>query len=469
MSEDFENHFEEKDIFGIITRYQDMLKQHQSCFFDLFEFEDIIDYYIDNEEYSGAEEAIQIALKQYPFATSLKLRYARILTEKNSVSSALQILHEIKGIESYNPELYLVKGNLLNKSGKLDEAISEYDTAIRLACENRDDVVFSVARSFIESGKENLAVRYLLLAHEINENNLLVLYELASCYEHLENYEKTIEFLKKFLEIDPFAENIWFGIGVSFSKLHQYEEAFEAFEYALALNDQYISAFHSKAELLCNLGNYEEAVSVYKELLLIDTDNAGIFCFIGNCYEKAGDPDQALEYYRQARRIDNQCPEAWYGMAMVYQKTGKLHHSLMNIRKAIKLDPENTLYWFFLGEIYASMQLNENAMKAFSKTIEIDPSDYEAWLAYAKIYYKENKVTDAIEVLNRAYQYNHDISTVNYQLAAYHTVARHYSTAAKYFEKGLSLNYSEHQDYLKQMQEHFDKETIRRILSKFQK
>jgi tetratricopeptide (TPR) repeat protein len=469
MSEDFEKYFEEKDIFEIITRYQDMLKHKRSCFFDLFEFEDIIDYYIDNEEYTDAREASKIALEQYPFATSLKLRYAKILCEKNKISLALQILQEIEGIEINNFELHLIKGNLLNKSGKQEEAIIEYDAAIRLVCENRDELVFSVAQSFLDLGKESQAIRYLLLAHEINEKNLLVLYELASCYEHLEYYDKTVEFLLKFLEIDPFAENIWYGIGVSYLKLQQYEKAFEAFEYALAINDRYISAYYSKAELFYHMGNYDEAVLVYNELLQMEVDNVRVYCYIGDCYEKAGDFDQALEYFREAKRMDNRYPEAWYGMAMVYKNTGKLHHSLINIRKAVKYDTENAEYWFFLGEIYSEMKLNENAMKAFSKTIEIDPSDYEAWLAYAKIYYKENKVSDAIEVLNRAYQYNHDNSTVNYQLAAYHTVARQYSIAAKYFEKGLSLNYSEHKDYLMQMQEYFDKETICRILSKFQK
>ena len=469
MSEDFEKYFEERDIFEVVARFQDMLEHNRSCFFDLFEFENIIDYYIDKEEYSDALKANVIALAQYPFAISLKLRHAKILCEKNSIPAALQILHEIETIESYNFELHLIKGKALNKSGRQAEAIKEYDTAIRLASENKDELVFCIARSFLDSGDDNQAIRYLLLAHEMNEDNLLVLYELASRYEHLESYDKTIVFLQKFLEINPFAENIWYSLGVSYSKLEQYEKAFEAFEYALALNDRYISVNYSKAELFYQMGNYDKAILVYDELLQIDPDNARVFCFIGDCYEKAGDLDEALEYFRQAKRIDNRCPEAWYGMATVYKNMGKLHHSLINIRKAIKIDPENHGHWFFLGEIYSEMHMNDNALKAFSKAIEINPSDYEAWLAYAKIYYKENKVTDAIEVLNRAYQYNYDISTVNYQLAAYHTVARQYSIAAKYFEKGLSLNYSEHHQYLTQMQEYFDKETIRRILSKFQK
>lgn len=469
MSEDFEQYFEEKDIFEIITRYQDMLEHSKSCFFDLYEFEDIIDYYIDKEEFSCALEACVTALKQYPFAISLKLRYARILCEKNHLSAAYRILHEIEAIESNNSELYLIKGNLFNKSGRQAAAIREFDNALRLGDESKDELVLSIARSFLESGNNNQAVKYLMLAYEMNDKNLLVLYELALCYERLEYYDKSIEVLQKFLDIEPFAENIWFSLGTSYSKLEQYNRAFEAYEYALAINDRYISVYFSKAELFQKIGRYDEAVKVYKELLDLDADNVRVCCLIGSCYSKGGDSDLALEYFRQAKRADNLCHEAWYGIAMVYHNMSKLHHSLINMRKAVRLDPENNEYWFFLGEIYARMHKNDDAMKAFSKAIEINPSDYEVWLAYAKIYYKENKVTDAIEVLNRAYQYNYDISTVNYQLAAYHTLARQYSIAARYFEKGLSLNYSEHHKFLTEMQEHFDKETIRRILLKFQK
>ncbi len=469
MSEDFEQYFEEEDIFEIIIRYQDMLEHSRSCFFDLYEFEDIVDYYINKEEFSCALKACMTALKQYPFAISLKLRYARILCEKNHLSAAFRILHEIEAIESNNSEFYLIKGNLLNKSGRQDEAITEYENALRLAGENKDELVLSIARSFLESGNNNQAVTYLLLAYEMNDKNLLVLYELAQCYERLEYYDKSVEVLQKFLDIEPFTENIWFNLGNSYSKLEQYDRALEAYEYALAINDRYISVYFSKAELLQNMCRYDEAVMVYKELLDLNADNVRVCCLIGNCYAKGKDPDQALEYFRLAKRADNLCHEAWYGMAMVYHNMSKLHHSLVNMRKAVRLDPENDEYWFFLGKIYARMHKDDDAMKAFSKAIEINPSDYEAWLAYAKIYYKENKVTDAIEVLNRAYQYNYDISTVNYQLAAYHILAREYTIAARYFEKGLSLNYSEHHKFLTQMQEYIDKETIRRILLKFQK
>lgn len=469
MSEDFEKHYGDQDILDVINKYQDMLLNNKSCFFDLFEFEDIIDYYICNNDFSNALVANKLALERFPFAPSLKLRKARILCEKNVVTKALQIIQEVEGVESHNFELHLIKGNLLHKTGRQTEAIKEFDKAIRFSRENRDELVFSIAQTFLDSGKVSLAVKYLLLAHEINDKNLLVLYELATSFQQLEYYDKAAEYLQKFLDIDPFAENVWYNLGVSYSKLERFEDALEAFDYALAINNRYNSAYYSKAELHYDLGHYIEAIVVYKEILQFDSGNVHIYCLIGDCCLKAGYFEEALDFFKQARQIDNKNPDAWYGLALVYKNTGKLHHSLVNIQKSIKLDKENAEYWFFLGEIYDAMSATENAMKAYLKAIETDPSYYEAWLSFAKMYYRENKVTDAIEVLNRAYQYNYDISTVNYQLAAYHSIARQYNAAAEYFEKGLALNYSEHKDYLQKINEYFDSDTIRRILAKFQK
>ncbi|MFO7658673.1 MAG: tetratricopeptide repeat protein [Bacteroidales bacterium] len=468
MDGNIDKFFNEEEIFKSLSKYNEMREGNKSYFFDLFEFEEIIEYYIDNEDYTEAYNATCLALKSYSFASSLKLKLAKLLTEQDRKAKALQIIHEIETVEMYNYELFLLKGKLLSLLGNHHDAVKEYDRAIKLARENRDEVVYSIAQNFLTVGKESVAIKYLILAYEINADNPLVLYDLASCFERLEYYDKCIEFLLKYIDIDPFSENVWFNLAVAYSEIEKNNKALEAVEFALAINPGYLSASFLKAEILFDLGKYSEAIGVYHELLNLDPHNVRVLCCLGECFEKTGKRDKALDYFRQARKSDNTSPEPWFGMAVVYRNNGKLNHSLINVRKAIKLDDENPEYWFFLGELFELQDNPEHAMKAFSRAIEIDPSDYEAWLAYAKIYYEENKISDAIEILNKAYQYNYDNSTLNYQLAAYHTSLHEYSLAASYFEKGLSLNFPEHQDYINKIQGYFDKETIQNILSKYQ-
>ncbi len=468
MNEEFDRLFGDQDIYIVISRYKEMIEGKKSCFFDLYEFEEIIDYYIDHEDYIRALEAVRIATRQYPFSVTLRLRYAKILEEKGMTIKAIDILTEIEKVDCFNHEVHLLKGITLVKLGRQNEALSEYDKAIKLSRENRDDIIYEIAQSFLSSGKIGMAIKYLLLAHEINSGNFLVIYELASCYDRLEYWDKSIEFYRYFVDLDPFAENIWFNMGMAYSQLEKDNEALEAFDFALAINPQYLSVYCCKGDLLYNRGRYDEAIAVYRELLEHDEYNIQSLCYIGQCYEKLGRLQRALEYFKKAKAIDNCFSDAWYGMALVYKSMHKFHHSLNNLNKAIKLDGENYEYWFLRGKIYDEMNLCDEALRSYSRSIEIEPNDCEAWLAYARLYYRLRKVTSAIEVLNRAYQYTYDVSTVNYQLAAYYTSTNEYKMAAEYFEKGLALNFNEHTEYIDHLQVHFSKQDMYRIISKFQ-
>ena len=50
-----------------------MLKTNNVFFFDSNEFEDIIDYYLDNGKIALAKKATKLGLEQHPTSTNLKL------------------------------------------------------------------------------------------------------------------------------------------------------------------------------------------------------------------------------------------------------------------------------------------------------------------------------------------------------------------------------------------------------------
>lgn len=468
MNEEFEDYFGDKDIFQIINRYKEMMESNTPCFFDVCDYEDIIDFYIDQENLTRAIEAAKVGIKNFPFATSLKLKYAKILDEKGLTGKAMAVISEIENHESFNHEFHLVKGNSLVRQGNHKEAYKEFDQAIRLCCANRDELVYEISLSFLNSGNENIALKYLLLAHEINEKNLLVIYELASCYEGMERWEDAIFYYEKFLDLEPFSENIWYSIGHSFSKIEKDEKAIEAYDYALALNPCYNSAVFAKGELLARQGKYKESIELYSEVIDYDATNLKAICFIGDCYNKMGQTSIALDYFRKAKAIDRSYPKTWYGIALVYKNLNKYNICLINLQKAIKLDKTNADYWFLLGIIYREINQKAGAIDAFEQATKFDPMNIDAWLAYADILHENKKTQDAIELLTKAYQFNYDISAVNYKLAVYYTFNNQYLLAKEYFEKGLVLNYKEHSKYLNEVLRSENSEDIERLLKKYQ-
>lgn len=71
MREENEFIFGEEETLDIVQRYEDMLKHNQSFFFDVIEFENIIDYYLTIDKTSHALEAANIAHRIHPYSTEI--------------------------------------------------------------------------------------------------------------------------------------------------------------------------------------------------------------------------------------------------------------------------------------------------------------------------------------------------------------------------------------------------------------
>lgn len=446
MNDSYDSFYEEEGVYESISRFEEMVSRNDSCYFDVYEFENIIDYYLDQHNFINAISAIERGLKQHPNSVSLILRLAQIHIQNGKPSKGLQCIREIESVENSNFELHLLKGTALNVLGRKEEAHQSFDKAIALTIENKDDVVFSVACSYLNTRRYNLAIKYLHLAYEINPQNLSVIHELALVYEKTDLPWKSIRYYKKYLDIDPYAEHIWFNLGMVYSGLDEYEKAVEAYDYAIAICPDYVSAYFSKANTFVNLEKYYEAIDTYKQILFIEPDNMQAYSYIGECYDKLGMYRRAIYFYRKALNIDNSFGDAWYGLGMAHYNMKDYTTCIKLFKEANNTDPENPDYWYMLGETYRKLDQFDKSTESFNRAVELDPNDYEAWLSHADIFFMENNISKAISVLNKAYKYNKDVSTINYNLAAYYLYDNQPELAGKFFEKGLLINFSEYGD-----------------------
>ncbi|MBN1596981.1 MAG: tetratricopeptide repeat protein [Bacteroidales bacterium] len=467
MNENQEQFFEEESIYESINRFEEMLKKNSAYFFDLYEFENIVDFYIDQHSFHSAKTAIEKGLKQHPYSTALKLRLAQIYINNGKPSKGLHFLRKIEGVESNNSEFFLLKGIALNVLGRKEEASYAFNKAIQYAYEGKEDIIYSIAYSYINTRRYKLAIKFLKLLIEINPKNTMALHELAMVYERIDDLQKSVVYYKKYIDLEPYSENIWFNLGMVYSSLEQYEDAIEAYDFAIAISPDYVSAYFSKANTHVLQENYEEAIKTYEEIIFIEPDNAQVYTYIGECYEKLLNYKLAIHYYRKSIELDSAFGDAWFGMGMGFFHMDEYALSLKYFIHAKGIDPENPEYWFMLGEAYRKLNILEKSAESYNRAVELDPNDYEAWLSHADILFMEDNLTEAINILNKAYQYNKDISTINYNLAVYYLYNKQDQLAYEYFEKGLSINYNEHSELLSRYPKTTDNKIISQLIKKY--
>ena len=95
MSEDNRDHdFTEE----LVNKYEQMLTNNESYYFDIDEFEEIIDFYCDQNRFNKAIKVIEYAYSLFPDNTSRLLRESQILSAMGHLNRALAKLKMLEDL-----------------------------------------------------------------------------------------------------------------------------------------------------------------------------------------------------------------------------------------------------------------------------------------------------------------------------------------------------------------------------------
>jgi len=128
--EDFYQEHEE-EMEKAIEKYESMLKDHDSVYFDSEEFEYIIDHYTQHNELKRSRQAVELAMEQHPESNMLKIKMARQYLLENDAQRAFDIMQHVERIDDdEDPDYFLTLGSCLAVLGKSEEALENYFSAL---------------------------------------------------------------------------------------------------------------------------------------------------------------------------------------------------------------------------------------------------------------------------------------------------------------------------------------------------
>ena len=420
MNDDNDNYWYDDEVLNSVNRYEAMKKNHTRCFFDVHEFEDIIDYYLDTENFAEATAAAKYAARIYPLASSIQLRIAEILIDKGQPVKALNLLNKLEYLETGEYGVFLLRGAALNMMGKPREAQRQFEKAIELADENKIEVLYNIGMSFERINQHKVALKYFQKVHAMEPENYYLYYDLAYCCERLDEFDKSIAYYLKYLDEDPFSEHVWYNLGIVYNKKDDNEKALEAYDFAIAIDQTYSSAYFNKANTLSLLEHCKEAIETYHEFLELEPDNAAAYCYAGECFERLEEYAMAKIHYLKSLTLDDQFADAWFGLGVIKSQEGIYEEAVKNLLHAVSLDEDNSEYLFALASAYANMQKYRQAETIFKKLVRLITSDIHMWDCFAQVYAKQGDFEKAMKIITEALHFNPDTALLRYRLAAYH-------------------------------------------------
>lgn len=440
---------DEEDYNLSLSKFESMLKTNKVLFFDSEEFEEIILHYLDIGKASLAKKALKLGLEQHPKSTGLKLVQVEMLVFEDKLDQAEKLLNELYAIEPTNEEIFIQKANIYSKRDDHEKAVEFLKTALKYT-EDLADVYNLIGMEYLFMDNLELAKESFIKCLEEDIEDQSALYNVVYCFEFLDQNQEAIEYLKTYIDRNPYSEIAWHQSGRLYYGLKDYENASTCFQLATYIDEEFVGAFMERGKALERLKNYTEAIESYNRTIELDDPTSYALLRIGKCYEKLGNKVEALKYFNKTVHEDPLLDKGWIAITDFYVRQKNYQKALYFVNKALAIDDQNRLYWKRYATINKAMDHFEEAEFGYRKAIEFGDYQLDTWLFWVDIMLVMGEYNNAILTLIQASEYFPDDYEIEYRLAGFHLLLNEEEKGNFHLSNGLRCN-AKHKTILKDM------------------
>lgn len=423
-----------------VKRYEEFISgSSTSGYFDVEEFETIIEYYLRIGRTSDSSIALELGMKQHPDSNALRAKRAKIYLINGDPAKAFRMLETLAEKNDY--EVILLKIEALLKMERENDALEVCELLFSMINPKGLGLAyFDVAHIYINSRKFGTAIKFLERSKRNNWDNIDLLFELTYCYEQAEDLPKAIETHLEILALDAFVSEAWFNLGQIYFSQQNYPQALEAFDYVLAIDPHDSFACVQKAHILLQMERYQDAIDGYNEYAELTYDSKLVDNYIAECYEKLENYNEAIIHYKKVLEHEPENYDALTGVAVCLLEQGEYEASMEYIRQAANIHPDYADAWVYMAEAFIGLENSDEALHAYLKALELDPNQPETLIAVGNLYLEKLDYLSALVYYNTAYEQNKELEHINLFLSIAHFKLEHVELALSFLQEAIDAD-----------------------------
>jgi len=218
----------------------------------------------------NAEKAIQEleeTLKYDPDATTPWVRLIRLYLMAEKYEQALISVDKVIQKNKNLPSLYLIRGELCHRLGRIDEAVDAFQKAIEL---NPEDVLGYSALLELQEDTNDLVAAIDIYKRMIEKrpNSALLHYQLGLTYARIKNNTLAITELEKALELDPRMIRAQYILALLYIDENQLPNAAQFLEQYLQKKPEDIKAWEVLLGVYARIGEMTKAGEIVQRMML---------------------------------------------------------------------------------------------------------------------------------------------------------------------------------------------------------
>ncbi len=272
---------------------------------------------------------------------------------------------------------YCNLGGVLAESGRIPEAIKQYQEALRLRPNNhqaRNNLAVDLARC----GRTQEAFEQYQEALRINPDYPLAHYNLANLLAASRRIPEAIQHYQQALRLKPDYPEARYNLGIALAGSGRNSEAIEEYQKALQLKPDYPEAHVNLGIALTRAGRTEEAIQHHQEALRLRPDFPEAHNNLGVALAGSGRMPEAVKQYREALRLKADYVEAYRNLGDALARMGKPSEAVVQYREALRLQPDRSETRVTLGLALAACGKTAEAIEEFRQALRLTPDYPEA-------------------------------------------------------------------------------------------
>jgi tetratricopeptide (TPR) repeat protein len=230
-------------------------------------------------------------------------------------------------------------GEALREKGDIDEAIRQYEEAVRLAPrfpDAHDNLGVALARK----GQIDEAIRQYQEALRLNPSHANAHYNLGNALGKKGQSEEAIRQYQEALRVKPDHAEAHGNLGIALAKSGQTDEAIRQYQEALRLKPNLADAHNGLGAALYKQGQIDEAIRHLLEALRLNPDDADAHYNLGVAFYQQGRSAEAIGQFQEVLRLNPSHAEAHNNLGTALGLKGETEEAIRHFQEALRLNPD---------------------------------------------------------------------------------------------------------------------------------